>query len=50
MKFFLFFWVAVEILQVAVIGMLVIGHRRLQRRLDEDFRFTQRPPRSVTDQ
>ncbi len=49
MRFLVLVWVAVEILQVAIIGGLVIGYRNLQRRLDED-RFALRPPRSVTEE
>jgi hypothetical protein len=49
MRFFVFFWVAAEVLQLAVIGMLVVGYRNLQRRLDNEQDFRERPPRSVTD-
>jgi hypothetical protein len=44
-----FVFVAVELLQVAVIAMLVVGYRNLQRKVEGDFRFAERPPRSVTE-
>ena len=50
MRFFIFFWVAVEVLQIVVIGMLAVGYRNWQRRLDQEQGFSQRPPRSVTDE
>ncbi|HEX8475083.1 MAG TPA: hypothetical protein VF666_13720 [Pyrinomonadaceae bacterium] len=50
MRFLVFFWVAVELLQIVVIGMLAVGYRNLQRRLDSGERFTHHPPRSVTDE
>jgi len=43
-------WVAVEVLQIGVIGLLIVGYRKLQRQLDETYRFSQKPPRSITDQ
>jgi hypothetical protein len=43
------FLAAVELLQIAAIGLLAVGYRRLQRRLDEDFRFARHPPRSITE-
>ena len=49
MRFLVFVWVAVEILQIVVIGILVAGYRNLQRRVDGDLRFERRPPRSVTE-
>jgi hypothetical protein len=49
MRFFVFFWVAVELLQVAAIAALVVTCRNLQRRLDAHDRFESRPPRSVTE-
>ena len=45
----MFVFVAVELLQVAVIAMLVVGYRNLQRKVEGDFRFAERPPRSVTE-
>jgi hypothetical protein len=50
MRFFVFFWVVVEVLQIVVIGMLAAGYRSLQRRLDQEQGFSERPPRSVTDE
>ena len=50
MRFMIFFWVAVEVLQIAVIGLLAVGYRNLQRRLDGEQNFGRRPPRSVTDE
>ncbi|HEX6625123.1 MAG TPA: hypothetical protein VF064_15535 [Pyrinomonadaceae bacterium] len=49
MRFLVFVFVAVELLQVAVIAMLVVGYRNLQRKVEGDFRFAERPPRSVTE-
>jgi hypothetical protein len=49
MRFFVFLWVAVEILQVVVIAVLIVGYRNLQRKIDEGQRFEARPLRSVTD-
>jgi hypothetical protein len=50
LKLFVFFWVAVELLQIAVIAALVVGYIKLQRRLDGEERFAVRPPPSVTDE
>ncbi len=50
MRFLVFVFVAVELLQVAVIAMLVVGYRNLQRKVEGDFRFAERPPRSVTEE
>ncbi len=50
MRFLVFVWVAVEILQVAVIAMLVAGHRSLEKQLRQLRRFEQSPPRSVTEE
>jgi hypothetical protein len=49
MRFFVFFWVAVELLQVAAIAALVVTCRNLRRRLDAHNRFESAPPRSVTE-
>ncbi|HZB45110.1 MAG TPA: hypothetical protein VE360_07695 [Pyrinomonadaceae bacterium] len=49
MRFLVFVFVAVELLQVVVIAMLVVGYRNLQRKVEGDFRFAERPPRSVTE-
>jgi hypothetical protein len=41
----------IELLQLALIGMLVVGYRNLQRRMDEGaYRFNTHPPPSVTDE
>jgi len=50
MRFFMFLWVAIEILQIAVIGILAIGYRNLQRKVDGKYDFTSRAPRSVTEE
>ncbi len=50
MRFLVFLWVAVEVLQIVVIGILAAGYRNMQRRLDAGEQFAQRPPRSVTDE
>ncbi len=50
LKLFVFFWAAVELLQIAVIAALVVGYRKLQHRLDGDERFRVHPPPSVTDE
>lgn len=44
MRFFVFLWVAVEILQVVVIGVLAVGYRNLQRKIEEGRRFEHGPP------
>ena len=49
MRFLVFFWVVVELLQVAVIACLAVGYRNLQRRVNENYSFTERRPRSITD-
>jgi len=49
MRFLVFVWVAVELLQLAVIAALVVGYRNMERRLREGHRFEGNPPRSVTD-
>jgi hypothetical protein len=50
MRFLVFVWVAVELLQLALIVALVVGYRNLDRRLREGYRFDERPPRSVTEE
>ena len=50
MRFFMFLWIAIEILQIAVIGILAVGYRNLQRKVDAKYDFNSRPPRSVTDE
>ena len=49
MRFFVFFWAAVEVLQVAVIAVLAFGYRDLRRQLRQARRFEAGPPRSVTE-
>jgi len=49
MRWLVLFWAAVEVAQLAVIAMLVVGYRNLQRRLDAHDRFETKPPRSVTE-
>ena len=50
MRFLVLLWAAVEVLQLAVIAGLVIGYRKLQRRLDGPRDFAANPPRSVTEE
>ncbi|MGH9900965.1 MAG: hypothetical protein ACRD68_03895 [Pyrinomonadaceae bacterium] len=50
MRFLLFLWAAVEVLQIVVIGILVASHRKLQRQIETGEAFARRPPRSVTDE
>ena len=50
MRFLLMFWLVIEILQIVLLGMLVVGYRNLQRRVDGDYRFRTHPPRSVTEE
>jgi hypothetical protein len=41
----------IEVLQLVLIGMLIVGYRNLQRRMDEGkYRFRTNPPPSVTDE
>ena len=49
MRFLLLVWMAIEVLQLVLIGMLIVGYRNLQRRLDVGSRFATHPPRSVTE-
>jgi len=50
LRFFVFLWVVFEVLQVAVIAALAVGYRNLQRRINENYSFTERAPRSITDE
>jgi len=50
MRLLMLLWVAVEVLQIGLIGVLIVGYRKLQRQLDEGYRFRQNPPRSVTEE
>ena len=49
MRFLVSIWFAVEVIQIAVIGLLVVGYRNLQRKVEGDHHFAARPPRSVTE-
>jgi hypothetical protein len=50
-RFLFLIWFVVEVLQLVLIGMLVVGYRNLQRRMDEGaYRFDTRPPPSVTEE
>ena len=49
MRFLVLIWLVIEVLQLVLIGMLVVGYRKLQRRMDEGaYRFDTHPPPSVT--
>jgi hypothetical protein len=49
-RFFFLVWLVIEALQLVLIGMLLVGYRNLQRRMDEGaYRFSTQPPPSVTD-
>jgi DNA integrity scanning protein DisA with diadenylate cyclase activity len=50
LKLFVLLWTTVELLQIAVIAMLVVGYRKLQHRLDQEQRFARGAPPSVTDE
>lgn len=50
MRLMVLLWFVVEVVQIVVIGMLVVGYRSLQRRVEGDHRFAVRPPRSVTEE
>ena len=50
MKFLLLVWLVIEVLQLVLIGMLLVGYRNLERRMDGDYRFSTHPPPSVTDE
>lgn len=50
MNWLIYLGITVEVLQLAVILVLAAKYRRLQRRLDEDLRFTRRPPASITEE
>ena len=43
-------WAGVEVLQLFVIGLLLVNQRKLQRRLAEGQYFSQRAPRSITEE
>ncbi|MCA1603672.1 MAG: hypothetical protein LC776_19205 [Acidobacteria bacterium] len=50
MRFLFLVWLVIEVLQLVLIGMLVVGYRNLQRRMDGGYRFSTHPPPSVTDE
>ncbi|MBA3515047.1 MAG: hypothetical protein H0T77_11810 [Pyrinomonadaceae bacterium] len=51
MRFLFLVWLVTEVLQLVLIGMLMVGHRTLQRRMDGgSYRFGTHPPPSVTDE
>ncbi|MDQ3666695.1 MAG: hypothetical protein M3410_08980 [Acidobacteriota bacterium] len=51
MRFLLLVWLVVEVLQLVLIGLLMVGYRNLQRRVDgSGYRFRTHPPPSVTDE
>jgi hypothetical protein len=49
MKFLVILWAGVEVLQIFVIGVLLVNQRKLQRQLEEGLYFSQRTPRSITE-
>lgn len=49
MRFLVMLWAGVEVLQIFVIGLLLLNQRKLQRRLEEGMYFSQRTPRSITE-
>ncbi len=49
-RFLFLVWLVIEVLQLVLIGMLVVGYRNLQRRMDGGYRFSTHPPPSVTDE
>ena len=50
MRIIILLWAAVEVLQIVVIGVLLVGYRKMQRRLDGGDHFASRPPRSITEE
>lgn len=50
MRFLVMLWAGLEVLQLFVIGMLLVNHRKLQRRLEEGQYFASRPARSITEE
>jgi hypothetical protein len=50
MNWLIYLGAGVELLQLAIIALLVFKYRRLQKRLDEDLRFARRPPQSITEE
>jgi hypothetical protein len=50
MSWHIYLYAGIELLQLVLILLLAFKYRRLQRRLDEDLRFTRRPPQSITEE
>ena len=51
MRFLILAWLVIEVLQIVLIAMLLVGYRNLQRRMDEGaYRFRTHPPPSVTEE
>jgi hypothetical protein len=50
MSWLFYLLATVELLQLAIICLLVAKYRAMKRRLDEDLRFSRRPPRSITEE
>lgn len=49
MRFLVFLWVVFELVQIGVIAALAVGYRNLQRRVNDNYSFAERAPRSITD-
>ena len=50
-RFLFLFWLVIEVLQLVLIAMLLVGYRNLQRRIDGGtYRFRTHPPPSVTEE
>ena len=50
MRFFVFLWAVIELLQIGVIAALAVGYRNLRRQVGANYSFAERAPRSVTDE
>jgi len=48
-RFLVFLWAVVELLQIGIIAALAVGYRDLRRQVGENYSFAERPPRSITD-
>ena len=49
MRFLVFLWAVVELLQIGVIAALAVGYGKLRRQVNENYSFSERAPRSITD-
>lgn len=49
MRFLVFLWAVVELLQIGVIAALAVGYSKLRRQVNENYSFSERAPRSITD-